>query len=64
MGWCQAPLCVESAYRSDYCDDCLNLRTQHATSHEVEGHTRERIVMCPVCETIQFQKNRVESLFD
>jgi hypothetical protein len=55
MGFCQGPLCVEVTYRSDYCGDCQKLRNQHGTSHRVEGHTRERIVMCPACEAITAQ---------
>lgn len=64
MGFCQGPLCVNAAYRSDYCDDCLKLRHQHEVSHELDGHSKQRITMCPPCETIQFQKKRMENLLD
>lgn len=62
MGFCQGPLCVEPAYRADYCDNCEKLRVQHATNHRYEGHSRERILMCPTCETLVFQQGRIEDI--
>ena len=64
MAFCQGYLCVEPAYRSDYCDNCLLLRIQHSNSHRIDGHSKQRILMCGSCETMQFQKDRVENLLD
>ena len=51
-GVCSAPLCTDNAYRSDYCDQHVLLRNQHATSHVLDGHSKQKIEMCPNCEAI------------
>jgi hypothetical protein len=35
----------------DYCDDCVKLRGQHVTSHEMEGHSFT-VPMCVLCERL------------
>ena len=48
FGVCRGYGCVANC-TGDYCQNCMELRAQHALSHKMEGH-RERIKMCPPCE--------------
>ena len=62
MGVCNASKCIDNAYRNDYCDHHEKLRVQHASSHLIDGHSKERIEMCPSSETVKFQKDRIEDI--
>lgn len=44
-------MCVVQVYdKSGYCTNCKLLRDQRDASHRLEGHSHQRIRMCPSCE--------------
>ena len=51
---CESKGCANTArIRSAYCDRCIILRGQHSISHEMEGHSKEFILGCPICDRLQ-----------
>ena len=48
FGVCKGYGCVAQT-KGEFCQNCIELRAQHAVSHKLEGHPQS-IPMCPPCE--------------